>query len=122
MLNLLISNAISFSLLMYLGNNLLESREMSNYKRILVYLVFVTSLTLLNGEIVNLYNTLNLTIGYLLYLLCIPISKSNFKYPLVKGFYAPLSTCGRVDGRSFFYLCLLFCIFYHVKCNNSMNY
>lgn len=75
MLNLLISNAISFSLLTYLGNNLLESREMSNYKRILVYLVFVTSLTLLNGEIVNLYNTLNLTIGYLLYLLCMYKSK-----------------------------------------------
>lgn len=75
MLNLLISNAISFSLLTYLGNNLLESREMSKYKRILVYLVFVTSLTLLNGEIVNLYNTLNLTIGYLLYLLCTYKSK-----------------------------------------------
>lgn len=70
MANLLLSNVISFLLLTYLGNNLLKPKVMSKYKSILIYFIFVISLTLLNGKSVNLYNTLNLSVGYFLYLLC----------------------------------------------------
>lgn len=86
MLNLLLSNAISFTLLTYLGNNLLETKEIRKFKQNQVCFIFIIILTLLNGENVNLYNTLNLTIGYLIYILYIYTSKLSKKLIVLLSF------------------------------------
>lgn len=78
MLNLLLSNALAFFVLTILANALLEIRDFSKYKHLLLYVVFVVFITLINGENVNPCSTIRLSIGYFIYLLC------NYKARLLK--------------------------------------
>lgn len=69
MINLFLSNVISFFLLSYLGDTLLEVREEKKLFKFPYLLLIVIFLTLLNGETIDLYNTVNLTLGYLFFLM-----------------------------------------------------
>lgn len=79
MLNLFIANGISFLLLSYLGENLLEYRFATRKIHYISMTLLVFVLTVINGvDEVTITNTLLLTLGYFLFLLL------NYKTSFVK--------------------------------------
>lgn len=97
--NLFLSNTISFFLLTYLGNSLLEIKKMNKRTHILIYFLCVIFLTFLNGRNVNLYNTLNLTFGYIIYLLCV-YNSSIIKKVLVLLSFILFNAIGEILAAS----------------------